>query len=91
MLDKTNYRPLSVVAHISKVLEKIIQVQVMDYLESHAFLTNDQSAYLKRHSTQTCLHRLVDDILENRNNSEITGLCFLDIHKCFDTIDHTII
>ena len=55
----------------------------MDYLESHAFLTNDQSAYLKRLSTQTCLHRLVDDILENRNNSEINGLCFLDIHKCF--------
>ena len=47
VLDKTNYRPLSVVAHISKVLEKIIQVQVMDYLESHAFLTNDQPAYLK--------------------------------------------
>ena len=63
----------------------------MDYLESHAFLTNDQCAYLKRHSTQTCLHRLVDDILENRNNSEITGLCFLDIQKCFDTSDHTII
>ena len=84
VLDKINYRPLSVVAHISKV-------QVMDYLESHAFLTNDQSAYLKRHSTQTCLHRLVDDILENRNNNEITGLCFLDIQKCFDTIDHTIL
>ena len=47
MLDKTNCRPLSVVAHISS-LRKIIQVQVMDYLESHAFLTNDQSAYLKR-------------------------------------------
>ena len=90
VLDKTNYRQLSVVAHISKVLDKIIQVQVMDYLESHAFLTNDQSAYLKRHSTQTCLHRLVDYILENRNNSEITGLCFLDILKYFDTIDYTI-
>ena len=55
----------------------------MDYLESHAFLTNDQSAYLMRHSTQTCLHRSVDDILENRNNSEITGLCFLDISEMF--------
>ena len=55
------------------------------------FITVDQSAYLKRHSTLTSLHRLIDDILENRNNNEITGLCFLDIQKCFDTIDYTIL
>ena len=37
------------------------------------------------------MHRLVDDILENRNQGEVTGLCFLDIQKCFDTIDHSIL
>ena len=87
----TNYRPLSLVIHIAKIMEKLIQKQIMVYLDDHAFITVDQSAYLKRHSTQTSLHRLIDDILENRNNNEITGLCFLDIQKCFDTIDHTIL
>ena len=91
VMNTTNYRPLSVVAHVSKIVEKLIQQQVMDYLEIHEFITNDQSAYLKRHYTQTCLHRLVDDILENRNQGEVTGLCFLDIQKCFDTIDHSIL
>ena len=63
----------------------------MTYMDDHAFITIDQSAYRKKHSTQTSLHRLIDDILENRNNNEITGLCFLGIQKYFDTIDHTII
>ena len=60
-------------------------------MDDHASITIEQSAYLKKHSTQISLHRLIDDILENRNNNEITCLCFLDIQKRFDTIDHTIL
>ena len=51
----------------------------------------DQSAYLKRHSTQTSLHRVIDDWLENVNDGAITGACLLDISKCFDSINHTIL
>ena len=51
----------------------------------------DQSAYLKRHSTQTSLHRGVDDWLENVNECAITGACVLHISKCFDSINHTIL
>ena len=50
----------------------------------------DPSAYLKRHSTQTRLHRVIDDWLENVNDGAITGACPLDISKCFDSINHTI-
>ena len=85
------YRPLSLVIHFAKIIEKFIQKQIMVYLDDHAFITVDQSAYLKRHSTQTSLHRLIDEILENINNNAITGLCFLDIQTCFDTNNHTIL
>ena len=51
----------------------------------------DQSAYLKRHSTHTSLHRLTDDWLENVNDAAITGPYLLDISKCFDAINHTIL
>ena len=51
----------------------------------------DQSAYLKRHFTQTSIHRVVDDLLENLNDRAITGACLLDISKCFDSINHTIL
>ena len=90
-LDKNNYRPLSVIGHIALLAEKCVQKQLLDYLISHKFISIDQFAYLAKHSTQTCLHRLIDDILENKNEKEITALCFLDIKKCFDTINHSIL
>ena len=51
----------------------------------------DQSAYLKRHFTQTSIHRVIDDWLENVNDRAITGACLLDISKYFDSINHTIL
>ena len=91
MDDPGNYRPISVVSHVAKVIEKEIQRQLMIYLDEHNFITPDQSAYLKRHSTQTSLHRVTDDLLWNVNDSLITGICSLDIKKCFDTINHRIL
>ena len=55
------------------------------------FITPDQSAYLNGHSTQTSLHRVIDDWLDNINESQITSVCLLDISKCFDTINHSIL
>jgi exonuclease III len=89
--NENNYRPLSVIAHVAKVVELCVQRQLVDYLYKHNFISIDQFAYLKNHSTHFCLHRLLDDILENVNDKEITGMCFLDIRKCFDTIDHEIL
>ena len=60
------------------------------FLEEHSFISMDQSAYLKRHSTQTCLHRVIDDWLENVNACAITGGCLLDSSNCFDSTNHTI-
>ena len=91
MDDCGNYRPISVVSHIAKVVEKEVQKQLMAYLDEHNFITPDQSAYLKKHSTQTSLHRVTDDLLWNVNDGLITGICSLDIKKCFDTINHRIL
>jgi hypothetical protein len=88
---KNNYRPLSVVAHLAKCIETSVKSQLIDYLLRHNFITQDQSAYLKYYSTITSLHKLIDDILDNINNDEHTALCFLDVAKCFDTIDQSIL
>ena len=89
--DPGNYRPISVVGHVAKLMEKEIQVQFVNYLKKYNFISYDQSAYLENHSTQTSLHRVVDDWLENMNEGFFTGVCFLDIQKCFDTIDHDLL
>ena len=87
----SNYRPISVIGHIAKMVEQLVRSQLVNYLEEHSFITPDQSAYLKGHSTQTSLHRVIDDWLENINENQITGVCLLDISKCFDTISHSIL
>ena len=87
--DENNYRPISVIDHIAKI-ESFVSYQTIDFLEERNFISMDQFAYLKRHSTQTSLHRVINDWLENVNDCVITGPCLLDISKCFDSISHTI-
>ena len=87
--DPSNYRPISVVCHVGKIFEKLIAEQFISYLLKHNIINEDQSAYLKGRSTQTSLHRIIDDILESIDEGEITAACFIDITKCFDSIDHS--
>ena len=87
--DKNNYRPISVIIHIAKI-EPFVNYQTIDFLEEHSFISMDQSAYLRRHSTQTSLRRVIDDWLENVNDCAIMGTCLLDISKCLHSINHTI-
>ena len=85
--DCDNYRPLSVIYNVAKIMEKCIQKQVLSYLEEHSFITVDQSAYLKNHSTQITLHKANDNWLNNIDDGLINGVCFFfDLMKCFNTI-----
>ncbi len=65
-----------------------IQAQKLKYFIKHDFISIDQFAFEKNHSTLICLYCVVDDWLEAINESEIVGICFLDIQKCFDSINH---
>ena len=89
--DENNFRPISVISHIAKMVESFVSDQIIKYLEDHAFISFDQSVYLKRHSTQTSLHRVIDDWLEQIHDNSLTGACLLDISKCFDSINHEIL
>ena len=86
-----NYRPISVLPHVAKLFERRVCMQLLDYLESNDMITPLQSAYLKKHSTVTCLHKVVDDFCEMIDDGDMCGICFLDIEKCFDTIHHGIL
>ena len=74
--EPNNYRPISVVSHISKMFEKCINHQLLQYFESHSFLRHDQSVFRKGHSTGTALHKLVDDLLDNINEGIMNAICF---------------
>jgi len=86
-----NYRPISVLPIVSKIIEKIVHCQFYQYLIDNDLLCNAQSGFRKKFSTQTSLHRLTEFIYESLNNSKIVGMVALDLQKAFDTVDHSIL
>ena len=89
--DPTNYRPISVIGHIPKILEKEVQTQVMSYLNKFDFISPDQSAYITKHNTQTSIHKVLNDWSTSIDDGLLLGACAIDIKKCFDTINHSIL
>ena len=87
-VDTGNYRPISVLPVISKLIEKIVHQQLYKYLDDNKLLCTAQSGFRKKFSTQTSLHRLSESILDALNSSKITGLVAIDIRKAFDTVNH---
>ena len=76
---------------IAKIFERNIQRQLMHYMVINDFINIDQSAYREHHSTQTSILRITDDFIDNICDKLLTGVCLLDIKKCFDTISHVIL
>ena len=89
--DKNNYRPISVLPILSKVLEKHICDHLRNFLKENDLFHPLQSGFRKSHSTETALIQLVDQLLFNLDNDKVTGLVFIDYKKAFDLIDHKLL
>ena len=89
--DCGNYRPISVISTVAKILEKIIYNQISDFLKQNSILANQQSGFRFFHSTETTLLHSVNQCLVNMDKGLITGFLFLDLKKAFDTVDHKIL
>ena len=86
-----NYRPISNLPFLSKILEKVIFHQLSDHLASNNLLTPHQSAYRSGHSTETAILRILTDILNSLDENKISVLLLLDLSAAFDTVDHQIL
>ena len=89
--DLNNYRPVSNLCFIAKILEKIVSSQVSSYLNSHNLHNTCQSAYRPGHSTETDLLKVVNDLFLSLNKGNIYVIALLDFSSAFDTIDHPIL
>ena len=90
-LEVGNYRPVSLLCIISKVLERAIYVQLYDYLKSNQLFYEFQSGFRKSYSTDTCLINLMDHIRNLTFKGQYVGMVLLDLQKAFDTVDHEIL
>ena len=89
--DLNNYRPISNLCFIAKILEKHVLSQVSSYLNSHNLYNTCQSAYCPGHSTETALLKVANDLFLSLNKGSISVLALLDFSSAFDTIDHPIL
>ena len=89
--DVSNYRPVSNLTFISKVVERAVAMQLNEYLTSNSMLPRSQSAYRKKHSTETAMLRVLSDFLSAADGRKVTLLGLLDMSAAFDCVDHAIL
>ena len=89
--DLKNYRPISNLSTISKLLEKAIYQQLNDYLNSNELYCEVQSGYRKGHSCETLLIKLNDDLIKEADKNNFVALLLLDLSAAFDAVDHGIL
>ena len=89
--DPSNYRPISNLNTISKVIERLCLARLLPHVAATGRFNPLQSAYRKFHSTETALLKIMDDlyrIVDDRKSAVLVGL---DLSAAFDTIEHDIL
>ena len=84
-----NYRPVSNLSFLSKVIEKVIASRIISHIENNAIIDKFQSADKCGHSTETPLLRVYSDIVTTIGKGNGSFLVLLDVSAAFDTIDHS--
>ena len=86
-----NFRPISLLSSLSKILEKCVFDQVCAYFEDNKLFYCSQYGYRKNHSTDYACVELVDKVMHDLDNGETPICFFLDLSKAFDTLNHDIL
>ena len=87
--EHSNFRPISNLPMVSKVVEKAVAVQLTKHVTVNNLGESLQSAYKKNHSTETALIKVQNDILRAIDNRDSVILLMLDLSAAFDTVDHS--
>ena len=89
--DMKNYRPISNLSFMSKVVERIVVRQLSEYFTANSLLPKFQSGFRRHHSTESALLRVLSDIFSATDKGEVSLLALLDVSAAFDTVDHSIL
>ena len=83
-----DYRPISILPVLSKIFERLVMNQIVDFIEKEKILNEKVCGYRKGHSTVTALLGIKDMIVQAMGRGEITLMVLADFSKAFDTIDY---
>ena len=87
----TNYRPISLLLTISKILEKIVYKCTYGFLDNTNQLHSSQYGFRSKHSCKNAITELTGAILKGAENKKLTLAVFLDLSKACDTLNHTLL
>ena len=86
-----NYRPISILPVLSKVLEKHVHESLSEFLHEHNLQHKTQSGFRAQHSCETALINIIDLWLNAIDNGKMIGVVLVDFKKAFDLVDHQIL
>ena len=88
---KTNYRPVSNLSFICKIVKKCTLEQSIHDCYNYGLLSSYQSAYWKFYSHETSLMKLINELLWAMENHQVTSVVILDLSAAFNTVDHKLL
>ncbi|KAK5884206.1 hypothetical protein CesoFtcFv8_018051 [Champsocephalus esox] len=89
--NPNNFRPISNLPFLSKVLERVVASQLKHHLSDNNLYETFQSGFRSNHSTETALLKITNDLLLSSNAGNLNILILLDLSAAFDTINHSIL
>lgn len=87
----SNYRPISLLSNLNKILEKIVHERVYLFLEDYQCIYSLQFGFRKKHSTNHTLIDITETIRQALDNKKYACGIFVDLQKAFDTVNHDIL
>ena len=89
--DPSNYRPISLLSSLSKLLEKFFTLRLERELEDKGLLSGNQFGFRRGRSTVDAISVLIDKIQQCRVEDQTAGVIFIDLKKAFDSVDHRLL
>ncbi len=89
--DVIKYRPISLLPILSKVLEEIVSIQLVNYLEANKLQSKNQHGFRPKLSTATALTVVTDEIFKNMDSKKVSLLTLCDLSEAFDSVKHNIL
>ena len=86
-----NYRPISLLSNISKILEKLMYARLYRFLNLYNIIVECQFGFRANHSTSHALISITEKLREALDTGNFACGVFIDLKKAFDTVDHNIL
>ena len=85
--EPSSYRPVALLSVVSKILERVVYLQIVEYMELNKYFHPNHHGFRSNHSTSTALLQMYDNWMEALERKELAGLALVDMSAAFDCVD----